>query len=153
MSASCAHLTPEDVRALETTRDWGKAIDYLREPRGWVREEAARVLGRMRAAETRATLETVLADRKERSYVRAAAAESLAEIGDRLSIGTLVGVAGQKESPPEVKIAVLGALCAFAGRGEETMHAIAELEKDDDVLVAAYAESSTMRCRGEGRSP
>jgi HEAT repeat protein len=151
--ASCAHLRPEDVRQLEETKDWGKAIEYLRDPRGWVREEAASSLGRMHAEKTRSVLESVMLDKHERGYVRAASATALAEIYDRASIGALTGVAAQNDTPPEVKLAVIGSLCVFAKEWPtEPMQAIAILTKDDDVLVSALAEANlASKCKTRHR--
>jgi HEAT repeat protein len=152
MWVGCAHLRPEEVRAAGEARDWGKLLDYLRDERGWVREEAALALGRMRAQEARATLETVLLDRRERSWVRAASATALGEIDNPASIGALTGVALQNETPPEVKIAAIGSLCAFADASREPLETIRSLAKDEDLLVAALAEDSVAsRCHRRGR--
>ncbi len=151
--AGCAHLRPEDVHQLEETKDWGKAIEYLHDPRGWVREEAAVALGRMHAEKARSVLESVMLDRHERAYVRAACAAALGEIYDRASIGALTGIAAQNETPPEVKLAVIGSLCVFAKEWPaEPMQAIAVLAKDDDVLVSALAEANlAAKCKKRSR--
>ena len=134
--ASCVPLHASRVRGAATP----ELIEYLSDDRSWVREEAARGLGD-RATGARA-LERILLEERERAWVRAAAAEALGRIGERESIGVLAGVAHAAGVPPEVKLAVIGALCVHRAE-PEALQAIEALSSDDDLLVSAAAQKES----------
>jgi hypothetical protein len=56
----------------------------------------------------------------------------------------LVGAAASAGAPPELKLALIGALCAHRERAE-ALHAIAPLARDPDLLVAALAEQEVAK--------
>lgn len=129
------------VAKIQTESDRDTLIDWLsNDERSWVREEAARVLGLKRYQVARAALEARLVDGKERSYVRAAAAEALGALADPQSLALLTGIALEPSAPPDLKVALVLALCRF--ESPEAMQTITPLSSNDDLLVSAVAASS-----------
>lgn len=92
-------------------------------------------------------------DAKERSFVRAAAAQALGELEDPALVGVLSGVAAAPGNPPELKLAVIDCLCRLAQRAEdaEAMRAVSALMRDEDLLVSARAESAVAGDCGRAR--
>ncbi|MBN2499001.1 MAG: HEAT repeat domain-containing protein [Deltaproteobacteria bacterium] len=139
--AACA----TSLRELRACGDQAELAELLRDERSWVREEAALRLGELGGEAPARLLESILQDERERWYVRAAAARALSRIGDARSFGLLSGLAARPELEPEIKIALIEALCA-CGPEQEALQSIAALAGDQDLLVAALA-SSRMRVR------
>jgi HEAT repeat protein len=140
-------LTSDKIHERSAKNGPREAIALLEDSRSWVREEAVRTLGNMRAVEARPSLEARLGDRREKPYVRSAAAIALGQLGRIESIAVLVGVAGEPATPPDVKLSIIHSLCAVSELGPEPMQAIAPLANDEDLLVAAFAEQSvSTRC-------
>jgi HEAT repeat protein len=138
--AGCATLTREEIAMRGNLGDQPKLLKWLADERSWVREEAARSLGNNRVVEARELLEARVSDRAEKVWVRSASAGALGKIGDARSLGLLAGIAVQPETPSEVKIAVVQAMCAFPG--EEPLSSIAPLAGNEDLLVASIASAS-----------
>ena len=144
--ATSGCLSSEEIRS---TADQQEVLEWLGDERSWVREEAARTLGRARSPLARERLESMLQDRAEKSYVRAACAEALGSIADPQSLPLLSGVVAQPDLPPEVKIASVRALCAF--EGPEPLAAIAPLASNEDLLVSAAASAQLASSCGRAR--
>lgn len=138
-ATACATLTKEEIAQRANLGDRDKVVKWLGDKRSWVREEAARALGHMRDVQSRDLLEARVSDHQERAWVRAAAAEALGVIGDAASLPLLSGLAVQPDTPPEVKIALVRAMCGFAG--DEPLAAIAPLAGNEDLLVSAIASA------------
>lgn len=119
--------------------------EYLSAEESWVREEAVRVLGRHPSEENARLIEARLLDGAEKVWVRAGAADSLGVIRDPASLGVLIGVASSPGVEPELKLALIRALCRF--EDPSALQAIAPLTRDEDLLVAAAAEKEVQsRC-------
>jgi HEAT repeat protein len=133
-------LTP---RSLETLAGEGRSqdlVEYLHDDRSWVREEAAKALGEMKAKDAEAGLIAVLRSPTERPYVRAASARALGRIGSPSSFPDLSGLVASSASPPELKLALIDALCSYDG--QEPLTVLTPLGSDEDILVAAKAEKA-----------
>jgi HEAT repeat protein len=136
----------EEIRALPAEGRSDELRPLLNHEHGWVREEAARLLGSSGTQAAASDLESLVADRGERPLVRAAAARALGLLRAPTSLPVLVGVASVPGTPPEVKLALIDALCAFAPK-PEALQAIAPLERDEDLLVSvAAAERVQWQC-------
>lgn len=148
-------LTPEALRAHGERREGSALLAYLGDERSWVREEAARALGVMKASTARERLESVLRDERERPWVRASAAEALGALGEGSSVEVIGGVIAAPSTAPEVKLAAIRALCRLAAANSPAdarapLQAIQPLTADEDVLVAALAEESLASGCGGG---
>jgi HEAT repeat protein len=140
---SCVALTKEEIRSEGAKQNYRALAKWLEDEDSWAREEAARTIGEARWAEGRALLETRLLDSSEKTYVRRAAAEALGALADPASFSVLAGLVERPETPPEVKIALVRAICAY--EGPEPIAVIAPLAKNEDLLVAATAQASCRR--------
>src|SRR5262245_60904741 len=120
-------------------------LDCLDAEESWVREETARVLGRVRSNEVVERLQAVLLDAAERPWVRAAAADSLAALARPESFDVMLGVLSAPGLDPEPKLALIEGLCSYADRRAEAVQAITPLLEDEDLIVAAYAEKKVRR--------
>jgi HEAT repeat protein len=146
MVSGCA-LTSTEIRELGRAGDSGALAALLPDERSWVREEACLALGEARDPGAARRLQGILLDAKERTWVRAAAARALSDLRDTAAAPVLVGLMAQSELAPEIKIAGMEALCACAPE-EEALSAIGALAGDEDLLVAAVAETKLKaRCR------
>jgi HEAT repeat protein len=103
-----------------------------------VREESAKALGRHRVRAAQPALRARLNDAVEERYVRAEAARALGQLGARDTASDL-RAAARPDAAPELKLAVLEALCALDPGGPDTQAALQSLADDEDVLVAAAA--------------
>jgi HEAT repeat protein len=120
-------------------------LDCLDAEESWVREETARVLGRVRSQEIVEKLQAVLLDPEERPWVRAAAADSLALLARPESFDVMVGVLAAPGLDSEAKLALIEGVCTFAERRAEAVQAISTLVEDEDLMVAALAEKKVRR--------
>lgn len=135
----CATLTREEIASRGNLGDRRALVAWLGDERSWVREEAARAMGRSRDRESRELLEARLFDRGEKTWVRSAAAEALGQLGELKTLPLFAGLAVQPDTPPEVKLALIRAMCAFPG--DEPLSAIAPLAANEDLLVASLASA------------
>ena len=135
------------VREIESFGRRGQAgplLERLADPRSWVREEAARVLGAYRMAVARAPLLVLAQAPDERRYVRAAAVRALGRIGDPEDRPVLEAVAGVPGMAPELKLALVGALCRLAPTAG-TYQVLQTFAADEDLLVSAAATTEIER--------
>lgn len=150
VSSSGACLRSSTVTRAAEDRDTDQLREWLTDERSWVREEAALAAGRGGLVELVPDLQARLLDPRERPWVRAAAASGLGALSedDRAGVDaqTLASVAFRPDTPPEVKIALVDAVCrSDSARGTGL---IAGLAKDTDALVAAVARRRTeTQCR------
>jgi HEAT repeat protein len=93
-------------------------------------------------------LEAVLLDVHERFFVRSAAAEALARIRDPASFDVLRGALTCTGLDPEVKVAIIEALCSFSRR-DAAVQAITSFASDDDLIVAAVARTRMEKLCGD----
>lgn len=114
-------------------------IGYLDDERSWVREEAAKALGRHHVRAAQPALRARLNDGSERRYVRAEAARALGRLGARDTTSDL-RAAARADAAPELKLAVLEALCTMDPAGPDTQAMVQGLVTDEDVLVASAAK-------------
>jgi HEAT repeat protein len=146
VAAGCG-LTPAEIRGLGDQGKIEELSGLLEDDRGWVREEAILALGRGGRPEAPARLAATLQDNGERAYVRAAAAVVLGQIHDPASFDGLVAMAAAQGLSPEIKLAVVEALCRFPLK-DQAVRAITPLTHDEDLLVSALAEARVRsRCQ------
>lgn len=141
--AGCSTLTKEEIRVAGARLDYRALSGWLEGDASWAREEAARTLGEIAWTDARPALEAHLLDAGEKTYVRRACAEALGAIRAPESFSVLVGLVERPETPPEVKVALVRAICAYDG--PEPPAVIAPLTKNEDLLVAATAMASCRR--------
>jgi HEAT repeat protein len=146
---SCASYceSPRKLAAYAANARKKDLLDCLDAEESWVREETARVLGRVRSPEVVERLHTVLLDANERPWVRAAAADGLAQLARPESFEVMAGVIAAPGLDPEQKLALIEGLCTFSERRADAVQAIAPLVNDEDLMVAALAAKKvTKQC-------
>lgn len=152
LGATGGCLTTDTLRRHGSRGEPDALVAYLDDERSWVREEAARTLGAIRAESAARALEARLLDPRERPWVRGAAAEALGAMESIASIRVIAGVLAEPGTAAELKLAAIRALCALASAGPEPLQLVTPLAADEDLLVAALAEDSVAtKCGGRAR--
>lgn len=127
----------------------------LAHDQSWVREYAARGLGRCRIAEARSALEARAGDPAETRWVRAAAAASLSRLPPAPStIDLLAGLAAEPREEPELRVAAIQALEGAAAENPQACDVLAAAVAASDILVSAKAQVAVAKaCRCEEDAP
>ena len=129
-----------ELNALGQNGQTDSLVEMLGDSRSWVREEAARVLGVRRMAAARGVLLERAQSMDERRYVRAAAVRALGRIGNSQDRGALEALARVPGTAPELKLALVEALCRLQP-DPATFEVLAMLSDDEDLLVSACAST------------
>ena len=137
VSSSGGCLRTSTIQDVARQGDIDRLRGWLRDDRSWVREETLLASGAAGRSQLRPDMQAKLLDERERPWVRAAAARALGALGGGVDPDTLLSVGLAPGTPPELKLAIVDALCRVAPR--EGASRVAGLAEDVDPLVAAAA--------------
>lgn len=143
-SACAAGPRVSDIEQLGKAGDVAALVALFDDSRSWVREEAARVMGVQRMAAARGVLAARVRAADERRFVRAAAVRALGRIGDPRDRAELEALARVPGSAPELKLALVTALCRLKPQ-QSTYDVLMHLAADEDLLVSAAAATEVDR--------